>query len=118
MAFSSIGNLFQLPNPLPPEELFTPLLEHENLRIERIVSKGQTTPPGQWYDQDQDEWVILLQGQATLIYGNGSKLSMKPGDYVLLPSHTRHRVDFTSQEPPCIWVAVHIMNTAESPESR
>ena len=74
MAFSSIGNLFQLPNPLPPtEELFTPLLEHENLRIERIVSKGQTTPPGQWYDQDQDEWVILLQGQATLIYGNGSK---------------------------------------------
>jgi cupin 2 domain-containing protein len=107
MASPSIGNLFQLPNPLPPEELFTPLLEHKNLRIERIVSKGQTTPPGQWYDQEQDEWVMVLQGNATLTYENGNHLALGPGDYVLLPARTRHRVEFTSQEPPCIWLAVH-----------
>jgi cupin 2 domain-containing protein len=118
MASPNIGNLFQLPNPLPPEELFTPLLERENVRIERIVSKGHTTLPGHWYDQDQDEWVIVLQGNATLTYENGHQLAMKTGDYVLIPAHTRHRVAFTSREPPCIWLAVHIMNIGESTESR
>jgi cupin 2 domain-containing protein len=93
---------------LPPEELFEPILDHANLRIERIVSSGQTTPANQWYDQKQDEWVMVLQGAATLSYEDGRSLSMSPGDYVLIPAHTRHRVDFTSQEPPCIWLAVHI----------
>ncbi len=102
------GNLFHLPSLLPAEELFETICEYPNLRLERIVSSGQTTPPGQWYNQAQDEWVIVLQGEATLTYDNGSNLSMSPGDYVLLPAHTRHRVDFTSQEPPCIWLAVHI----------
>lgn len=103
-------NLFHLPDFLPAEELFEPILEHPRLRVERIVSAGQTTPLDQWYDQDQDEWVVVLQGQATLTYDDGSSLSMKPGDYVLLPAQTRHRVDFTSQDPPCIWLAIHFFS--------
>jgi cupin 2 domain-containing protein len=108
------GHLFHLPSVLPSEELFTPLLEHPHVRIERIVSSGQTTPPGQWYDQAQDEWVIVLQGAATLTYDDGNSVSMQPGDYVMLPAHTRHRVDFTSQEPPCIWLAIHLFTHAEA----
>lgn len=100
-------NLFQLPNPLPVAEVFTALVETPHLRIERIVSTGQTTPPGTWYDQSQAEWVVLLQGSATLTCEDGAALSMGPGDYVLIPAHVRHRVDYTSCEPPCIWLAVH-----------
>ncbi|PSN16062.1 cupin [filamentous cyanobacterium CCT1] len=103
----STGNLFQLPSPLPAVEVFTALVETPHLRIERIISTGQTTPPGEWYDQGQAEWVILLQGSATLTYADGTALTLEPGDYVLIPAHVRHRVDYTSHEPPCIWLAVH-----------
>ncbi|MBE9111277.1 cupin domain-containing protein [Nodosilinea sp. LEGE 07298] len=102
-----LGNLFKLPTPLPATEVFTALVETPHLRIERIISTGQTTPPGQWYDQSQAEWVLLLQGSATLTYENGAALAMGPGDYVLIPAYVRHRVDHTSSEPPCIWLAVH-----------
>lgn len=108
MVISPKGQLFQLPTPLPPEELFTPLFETGTVRIERIVSAGQITPMGQWYDQPQDEWVILLQGEATLAYDDGRQLGLTAGEYVLLPAHTRHRVNFTSVDPPCIWLAVHM----------
>ncbi|MBD2113228.1 MULTISPECIES: cupin domain-containing protein [Cyanophyceae] len=101
------GNLFQLPDPLPAAELFTVLFETPRLRIERILSTGQTTPPDEWYDQSQDEWVVLLQGSATLTYEDGASLALGPGDYVLIPAHRRHRVDFTSSEPPCVWLAIH-----------
>lgn len=101
------GNLFQMPEPLPAAEVLTPLVESPPLRVERILSSGQTTSPGQWYDQTEAEWVVLLQGEALLTYGDDARLSMKAGDYVLIPPHTRHRVDYTSQDPPCIWLAVH-----------
>jgi cupin 2 domain-containing protein len=104
-----LGNLFRLPEPLPAVEVVTTLLATSHLRIERILSVGQTTPPGQWYDQTQDEWVILLQGSAMLTYEDGAALSMGPGDYVLIPAHVRHRVDFTSTEPPCLWLAIHTL---------
>ena len=99
-------NLFDLPDPLPDDELFTDLLRTNNVRIERIFSSGQTTSDGQWYDQDEDEWVALLQGEAILEYENGEKLRLSPGDHVLLPAHRRHRVAYTSAEQPCIWLAV------------
>ncbi|MGB3199656.1 MAG: cupin domain-containing protein [Nodosilinea sp.] len=102
-----IGNLFQLPEPLPAVELFTALVETPHLRIERILSAGQTTPPGQWYDQSQAEWVLLVQGSAMLTYEDGATLAMGPGDYVLISAHIRHRVDYTSSDPPCLWLAVH-----------
>ena len=99
-------NLFDLPNPLPEDEEFTELFHSKDLRIERIVSIGQTTPAGEWYDQDQDEWVVLIQGKAVLEYETGEKLRLSAGDHTLLPAHCRHRVAYTSRQPPCIWLAV------------
>ena len=99
-------NLFDLPNPLPESEVFTDLIPDRGVKIERIVSRGQTSPEGQWYDQDRDEWVVLIQGEAVLEYQGGEKLKLGAGDHVLIPAHCRHRVDFTSRTPPCIWVAV------------
>ena len=99
-------NLFDLPDPLPDDEEFTHLIRTGNLRIERIVSTGQTTPAGEWYDQDEDEWVALLQGIAVIEYESGENLRLSAGDHVLLPAHCRHRVAYTSQNPPCIWIAV------------
>ena len=99
-------NIFDLPDPLPSNEVFTDLISADGVRIERIVSNGQTTPKGEWYDQDHDEWVALIQGEAVLEYENGEKLRLRAGDHLLIPAHCRHRVDFTSAKPPCIWIAV------------
>ena len=76
------------------------------MKIERIVSSGQTTPTREWYDQDQDEWVVLIQGESELEYENGDKQRLTAGDHVLIPAHLRHRIVYTSAEPPCIWIAV------------
>jgi cupin 2 domain-containing protein len=100
-------NLFTLPPELPAEEVFTTLFATQQVRIERIISHGQTTPPGEWYDQPQDEWVMVLQGEGHLSYDNGHRVVLKAGDSVLLTAHTRHRVDFTSHDPVCIWLAIH-----------
>ena len=102
-----MANIFNLPLSLPHEELFETLVSADNILIERIISTGQTTPPGEWYDQDRDEWVILLQGEASLAYADGSKIQLTAGDYLLIPAHQKHRVEYTSSEPPCIWLAVH-----------
>lgn len=83
------------------------LVSGPGIRIERIISQGQASPPGFWYDQDQDEWVVLLQGQAILVWEGGGSLEMMAGDWFFIPAHQRHRVDFTSEDPPCIWLAVH-----------
>ena len=99
-------NLFDLPDPLSDDEEFTEVLHSKDLKIERIVSTGQTTPEGQWYDQHEDEWVALIQGEAVLEYENGERLNLSAGDHVLLPAHCRHRVAYTSPQPPCIWLAV------------
>lgn len=100
-------NIFCLPPKLHPEELFEPLVSGKDVLIERIISAGQTSPAGEWYDQERDEWVILLQGIAKLTYFDGSSISLTVGDYVFIPAHQKHRVDYTSSEPPCIWLAVH-----------
>lgn len=100
-------NIFNLPSPLPNKELFESLISTDNISIERIISTGQTTPQGEWYDQDLDEWVILLQGFASLTYADGAATNLTPGDYLLIPAHRKHRVEYTSSEPPCIWLAIH-----------
>ena len=102
-----MSNIFHLPSQLNYEELFEPIVSANNILIERIVSTGQTTPPGEWYDQEQDEWVILLQGEAELSYADGYRLKLTAGDYILIPAHEKHRVDYTSSNPPCIWLAIH-----------
>ena len=102
-----MNNIFDLPSSLPNKELFESLVSADNILIERIISTGQTTPPGEWYDQDQDEWVILLQGLASLSYADGSEIKLTTGDYLFIPAHQKHRVEYTSSEPPCIWLAIH-----------
>jgi cupin 2 domain-containing protein len=86
------------------------LIKTPNILIEKIISTGQKTPEGQWYDQDRDEWVILLQGQATLAYEDGTIIELLPGDYLHIKAHQKHRVEATSIDPPCIWLAVHFAN--------
>lgn len=100
-------NIFELPDNLPNREVFEPILESDRILIERIISTGQTTPPSEWYDQARDEWVMLLQGEASLAYEDGSSIELKRGDYILIPAHQKHRVEYTSENPPCIWLAIH-----------
>ncbi len=100
-------NIFKLPNYLSNQELFETIINSENLQIERIISTGQTTPEGTWYNQEQDEWVILLQGEATLLYSDNSRIHLTAGDYLLIKAHQKHRVEYTSFNPPCIWLAIH-----------
>ncbi len=104
-----VTNIFaNIPDTLP-EELFTSLVKQDKVHIERIVSKGHSTPPNQWYDQAQDEWVIILQGQAVLIYEyNLQKLPMAAGDSVFIPAHTKHRVEWTTPDNNTVWLAVHL----------
>jgi cupin 2 domain-containing protein len=90
------------------EELFETLLKRDRLHIERIISRGHVTPAGQWYDQAWDEWVLLIQGQATLLYEKERKMiSLTAGDHLLIPARTRHRVEWTHPDMESIWLAVH-----------
>lgn len=89
-------------------EQFSNLLERPGLRIERIVSTGQSSPPGFWYDQPEGEWVALLQGSATLRFEDSPEpLDLTPGDYVHIAPHRRHRVDATATDQITVWLAVH-----------
>ncbi|MDD5285692.1 MAG: cupin domain-containing protein [Desulfuromonadaceae bacterium] len=102
------NNLFDgIPATLP-EEIFQTLAERGNIRIERIVSEGHTTPEGEWYDQSWDEWVILLTGSAGLLFdGEPLPRTMNGGDYVMIPSGCRHRVEWTDPDLKTVWLAVH-----------
>ena len=72
------------------------------------MARGHSTPPGQWYDQDQDEWVIVLAGSAALLCdGSDHAITLKPGDYVNIPAHVKHKVEWTNQAEETIWLAVH-----------
>jgi len=101
-------NLFSgIPDGLK-EEVFTPLLKAGTFTLERIVSSGQATPPGQWYDQETHEWVVLLQGRAGLIFeGEKEMCVLHPGDYVRIPAHCRHRVEWTEAGKTTLWLALH-----------
>jgi len=99
-------NLFaEIPASIP-QELVKELIAAAEMRIERIVSHGQASPAGFWYDQEQNEWVVVLQGAAKLRFDDGI-VEMKPGDFVDIPAHRRHRVDWTTPDEPTIWLAVH-----------
>jgi cupin 2 domain-containing protein len=103
-----IRNIFNnIPEKLP-DELIEVLSENENLRIERIVSKGHSSAPGQWYDQKTDEFVLLLSGEAILRFRKDDRVvNMKAGDYLIIPAHEEHRVEFTSSDEDTVWLTVH-----------
>jgi len=101
------GNLFaNLPQSLP-EELVDVLTAKGQVRIERIVSTGQQSPPDFWYDQEEHEWVALLKGSAMLEFADDSEsVELRPGDYLLIPAHRKHRVAMTSPDEPTVWLAI------------
>ena len=105
-------NLYQDISSTIPEEITDVIVRGNSVRIERIVSTGQSSPDGFWYDQDESEWVLLLRGQAVLVFeGDDSseselRMILNPGDCVNIVAHRRHRVEWTSSEPPTIWLAV------------
>jgi cupin 2 domain-containing protein len=89
-----------------PEELVTTLVKAAGVRIELIVSHGHTSPPGFWYDQDENESVFLLEGAARLEIDDQGERSLQPGDWVDIKAHVRHRVSWTSPDQATVWLAV------------
>ena len=101
-------NLFAAVTAASAEERLTELLSRPGLRIEKIVSTGQASPVGFWYDQPQAEWVVVLRGQARLRFEDEAQARvLAPGDYVDIAPHRRHRVDWTATDEPTVWLAVH-----------
>jgi cupin 2 domain-containing protein len=102
------GNLLAgLPSPRAEEQIDR-LVDGAKMRIERIVSTGQASPPGFWYDQPDDEFVVLLAGAAWLRFEAGDQtLDLKPGDWIEIPAHARHRVEWTQADPPTVWLAIY-----------
>jgi len=102
----TVRNIFaELAAPAAAEK-FSTLFENARARVERIVSHAHSSPPGFWYDQSEDEWVIILRGGATLEFEGGESVEMRAGDYLTIPAHVRHRVARTDDET--IWLAVHV----------
>ena len=88
-----------------PDELIQVIAGNRNVRIERIVSHGHASPNGFWYDQDENEWVIVLKGAARLRIGDQT-VELNPGDFVTIPANKKHRVEWTTPDEPTIWLAV------------
>ncbi|MEI8205724.1 MAG: cupin domain-containing protein [Kiritimatiellales bacterium] len=99
-------NLFENIPESAPEEVFTELLLAEGVRIERIVSFGQVSPEGFWYDLPENEWILLLEGSATLAFQDNHPVALRPGDYLRLPAGCLHRVEKTSEIGRTVWLAV------------
>jgi len=100
-----MNNLFSdIPSQLP-DEVFETIVSKSGIRIERILSDGHSTEDGEWYDQNQDEWVLVLKGSGTLEFEDGSSKTLEAGDHLHIPKHIKHRVSRTGK--PTIWLAVH-----------
>lgn len=87
-------------------EVFENLISTPSVRIERIVSRGQVAPEHGWFDQEENEWVMVVQGAAELTFDNGKMLRLHPGDYVNIPAHTKHQVSWTQPDSDTVWLAV------------
>lgn len=105
---SGMANLFaSLPAASGETEEFHDLLQRPGLRIERIVSTGQCSPPDFWYDQTEGEWVVVLQGEARLRFADEAEARhLRAGDYIDIAPHRRHRVEWTLPDSPTVWLAV------------
>lgn len=102
-----MNNIFKnIPTSLP-DELFEEIVVARGMKIERIISRGHTTPKNEWYDQSSDEWVMVLKGEAILSFFEGDDVKMRAGDYITIPAHQKHRVSWTKPDEETIWLAVH-----------
>ena len=103
-----MSNIFEnLPTDLSSEVFESLITSSDTLKIERIVSKGHTSPESGWYDQAQHEWVIVLKGSAMLEFEHQDAVRLNPGDYVNIPAHQKHRVAWTDTFCETIWLAIH-----------
>jgi cupin 2 domain-containing protein len=104
------GNILEnLPDVVVGAEDFITLASGDGFKIQRIVSRSHCTPPNEWYDQDTTEFVSVVQGEARLLFeGEDSPRVMKAGDWILIPAHRRHRVEWTSENELTVWLAVHL----------
>ena len=104
-----LSNIFNdIPENLP-QELTQDLLRSPHATIERIVSRGHCSAKGFWYDQDWDEWVLLISGKARIEFKDEPELTqLEPGDHLLIPAHVQHRVAWTEPHTDTIWLAVHL----------
>ena len=101
-----LGNIFEsIPDDLD-EEVFELFVQSDDVKIERIVSKGHSSPKTGWYDQDQNEWIIVLKGEAIIAFEDGKELALKAGDHLNIPAHTKHKVKWTTPDTETIWLAV------------
>ena len=102
------GNLFANLPDASGAEIFEILVKTPGIRLVRIVSAGQATPPGEWCNQDEAEWVVVLSGCALLVFEDEpAPRRLAPGDHVLIPPHVRHRVESTSNTKATVWLALH-----------
>ncbi len=101
------GNLFDFLPDVIHEEQVSVLVRKKNIRIERIVSKGHSSPESGWYDQADNEWVAVLKGEAKIAFENGEEVHLTAGCHLTIPAHSRHKVTWTTSDTETIWLAVH-----------
>ena len=89
------------------DEIFESLIDNGSVRIERIISRGHASPESGWYDQQQNEWIMVIRGEANLVFDDGNSVNMREGDYLNIPAHCKHRVEWTAPDIETIWLVVH-----------
>lgn len=103
----AISNIFDAIPVNIEAEIFETLVQNGTVKIERILSKGHTSPESGWYDQNRNEWIIILKGEAVLLFADESTVKLKTGDFINIPAHKKHKVKWTDPEIETIWLAVH-----------
>jgi cupin 2 domain-containing protein len=103
-------NLFDNLPKAQKDELFEEILSTENIRVERIISDGQKSPAGFWYDQEENEFVVLMQGSAVIEFEDGETVNLKAGDYLYLPAKMKHRINYTDEKIKTVWLALFFNN--------
>lgn len=107
MNSNTMKNIFEnIPGKIP-NEIFEEIVSSKNIKIQRIISKGHLSPQNFWYEQEENEWVILIKGKAGLRFFDGNELiELNAGDYINIPARKKHRVEWTDTEGETIWLAV------------
>ena len=101
-----MNNIFDAIPKSIKSEIFETFIDSHNVQIERIISKGHNSPESGWYDQDKDEWLIVLKGEAILLFADESSVNLKTGDFIDIPAHKKHKVKWTDPDTETIWLAV------------